>query len=78
MTFHTLSGKVVVVDESTLVICNFVYDGQGPDAFFVVGDETASLETSPRDNKPGTSIVLELTRFDDKSNLASPTSKQVL
>jgi hypothetical protein len=53
LTFHPLSGKVVVVDESTLVICNFVYDGLGPDAFFVVGDKTAASRPSPKDNKPG-------------------------
>lgn len=31
------SGDVVVTDEKTLVINNLFYDGQGPDAFFVVG-----------------------------------------
>ena len=39
LTFHELSGTVEVKDEGTLRIRDFVYDGTGPDAFFIVGKE---------------------------------------
>ena len=32
-----MQGDLYLKDASTLVIKNFVYDGEGPDAFFVVG-----------------------------------------
>ncbi len=38
LTFHPVSGRVVAKDEKTLLICDFVYDGQGPDAFLIVGN----------------------------------------
>ena len=34
---HGVSGEVYVVDEGTLLIRGFTYDGLGPDAFFTVG-----------------------------------------
>ncbi|KAL5284543.1 hypothetical protein ACFFRR_006683 [Megaselia abdita] len=34
---HGINGTVYAVDETTLFIKNFVYDGTGPDAFFWVG-----------------------------------------
>ncbi len=37
LTFHELSGDVEFVDANTVVIRDFVYDGDAPDAFFVAG-----------------------------------------
>ena len=37
LTYHPVRGDLYMRDEKTLVIRNFVYDGEGPDAFFVVG-----------------------------------------
>ncbi|XP_059489504.1 protein Skeletor, isoforms B/C [Neocloeon triangulifer] len=37
---HGIKGTVYVVDESTLFIKGFAYDGTGPDAFFWVGNQT--------------------------------------
>jgi len=34
---HDVSGKIYAKDEKTLVIYNFKYDGNGPDAFFWIG-----------------------------------------
>jgi hypothetical protein len=34
---HGVKGQVFAVDEKTLLVKNFEYDGQGPDAFFWVG-----------------------------------------
>jgi len=36
---HAVSGSVYAVDEKTLMIKDFNYDGAGPDAFFWVGTE---------------------------------------
>lgn len=36
-TFERFQGDVYAVDESTLFIKGFAYDGTGPDAFFWVG-----------------------------------------
>ena len=38
LTFHPVSGHVVAKNENTILICDFVYDGEGPDAFLVVGN----------------------------------------
>lgn len=35
--FHEVSGDVYAVDENTIFIKNFNYDGQGPDAYFWAG-----------------------------------------
>ena len=35
--YHDIAGKVFAVDDQTLRIEGFAYDGEGPDAFFVVG-----------------------------------------
>ncbi|XP_077296640.1 protein Skeletor, isoforms B/C [Arctopsyche grandis] len=43
---HTIKGTVYAVDESTLFIKGFAYDGTGPDAFFWVGN-------SPRPSPEG-------------------------
>ena len=37
MTYHPVQGDLYKRDANTLIIRNFVYDGEGPDAFFVVG-----------------------------------------
>merc|ERR1719412_557039 len=34
---HGVAGDVFALDEDTIVIKNFVYDGQGPDAFLLAG-----------------------------------------
>ena len=34
---HGIKGKVYIIDEQTLLIRGFEYDGQGPDAFFLAG-----------------------------------------
>jgi hypothetical protein len=44
---------VVAKDDTTLVVCDFVYDGRGPDAFFVVGNRNAGPTPNARDAKPG-------------------------
>ena len=36
---HGVKGKLFAVDEKTILIKNFEYDGAGPDAFFWVGTE---------------------------------------
>jgi hypothetical protein len=38
---HGVKGKVFAVDEKTILIKNFEYDGAGPDAFFWVGTSKA-------------------------------------
>jgi len=35
--WHDIAGTVHKVDDTTLLIKNFNYDGQGPDAFFLAG-----------------------------------------
>jgi len=37
LTYHPVRGDLYKRDAKTLIIRNFVYDGEGPDAFFVVG-----------------------------------------
>jgi len=37
LTYHPVHGDLFMKDAKTLIIRNFVYDGEGPDAFFVVG-----------------------------------------
>jgi hypothetical protein len=37
LTYHILSGRVRVQDPDHLVVEKFAYDGDAPDAFFVVG-----------------------------------------
>jgi hypothetical protein len=45
-------SKVVAKDDTTLVVCDFIYDGKGPDAFFIVGSKN---DPNPKDAKPGKS-----------------------
>ena len=35
------SGELWALDEETLEFRKFVYDGEGPDAFFILGTQTA-------------------------------------
>lgn len=46
---HGIAGIAYAVDESTIFIKGFSYDGTGPDAFFWVGN-------SPRPSPEGTII----------------------
>ena len=46
-------SKVVAKDDTTLVVCDFIYDGKGPDAFFIVGSKN---DPNPKDAKPGKSL----------------------
>jgi hypothetical protein len=38
---HGVKGKVFAVDEKTILVKNFEYDGAGPDTFFWVGTSEA-------------------------------------
>ena len=42
LTYHPLSGDLYAIDDNTLEFDTFTYDGQGPDAFFIIGLQTAS------------------------------------
>ena len=42
---HGVSGEVFVLDEKTLVVKNFNYDGTAPDAYFMVGTEGTPGQT---------------------------------
>ena len=46
------------MDDKTLVIRNFVYDGEGPDAFFTVGVRTR--KPNPKDATPIRLILIDL------------------
>lgn len=48
LTYHPVQGDLYMRDENTLVIRNFVYDGEGPDAFFVVGKRPMRASTRSR------------------------------
>jgi len=43
---HAAGGEVWMVDENTIMLKNFNYDGQGPDAFFWVGTEGTPSSTN--------------------------------
>ena len=43
---HAVSGEVFALDDKTLMVQNFNYDGAGPDAFFWVGVEGTPAETN--------------------------------
>jgi len=42
---HAVSGELWALDDKTLQVKNFVYDGAGPDAFFWVGSEGSPAST---------------------------------
>lgn len=52
---HGISGTVYAVDESTIFIKGFSYDGTGPDAFFWIGN-------SPRPSPEG--IIIPYPEID--------------
>jgi hypothetical protein len=54
--------QVVAKDDTTLMVCNFVYDGKGPDAFFIVGTKTASNKPNAKEAKPGDRGLFRATR----------------
>ena len=47
-----MAGELWALDENTLEFRKFIYDGQGPDAFFILGDQTASPEPNLIDAIP--------------------------
>ena len=49
LTYHPLSGDLWAIDDQTLEFKDFTYDGEGPDAFFIAGLQTASAEPNPYD-----------------------------
>lgn len=38
---HSIKGTVYVIDESTIFVKGFTYDGTAPDVFFWVGNTTS-------------------------------------
>merc|ERR1712223_741183 len=56
---HGVEGDVFALDEETIVIKNFVYDGQGPDAFLLAG-------TSGQPSKGG-EVVLPVPNDDGRT-----------
>jgi hypothetical protein len=50
---HDVSGKIYAKDEKTLVIYNFKYDGNGPDAFFWIGKSG-----TPKNTDEATTYIL--------------------
>ena len=43
---HAVSGEVFALDEKTIMIKDFNYDGAGPDAFFWVGQDGTPSSTN--------------------------------
>lgn len=52
LTYHPVAGDLTVRDDQTFTIRNFVYDGEGPDVFFIVGLRNARSRPNPRDAIP--------------------------
>ena len=52
LTIHPLSGELWALDEDTLEFRKFVYDGEGPDAFFILGTQTAQARPNLQDAVP--------------------------
>ena len=48
---HAVSGELFALNENTLMVENFNYDGTGPDAFFWVGKE-GTPENTNEDTTP--------------------------
>ena len=48
LTYHPLSGDLWAIDDNTLEFNEFTYDGQGPDAFFIIGLQTATSTPNPQ------------------------------
>merc|ERR1711990_416116 len=64
--WHDIAGEVFALDDQTILIEDFTYDGQGPDAFFLAG-------TSGRPSKNG-QVVLP---FPDKEKTFAYTDKDI-
>jgi len=64
--FHDIAGEVFAIDDETILIEDFNYDGQGPDAFFLAG-------TTGRPSKNG-QVVLP---FPDKGKTFAYTDKDI-
>ena len=76
LTYHPVGGDLYKKDSNTLVIRNFVYDGEGPDAFFVVGKRPMRRDKIViRDRADATPIP-----YEDNNNpfSFSPYSRQDL
>lgn len=65
---HKWAGKVTVLDDCTFRVDNFVYDGQGPNAFFWASDGTSrssllngfALHSSALGRATGNSVTVTL------------------
>jgi len=64
--WHDIAGEVFALDDQTILIEDFTYDGQGPDAFFLAG-------TSGRPSKNG-QVVLP---FPDEEKTFAYTDKDI-
>merc|ERR1712032_888676 len=64
--WHGIAGEVFAIDDETILIEDFTYDGQGPDAFFLAG-------TTGRPSKNG-QVVLP---FPDKEKTFAYTDKDI-
>ncbi len=53
LTFHELSGNVVFRGRRKLVVRDFVYDGDAPDAFFVAGTRPVAPGDRIDPSEPG-------------------------
>ena len=49
---HELAGEVWALDEDTLEFRKFIYDGTGPDAYFMVGTHDAADKPNLEDGHP--------------------------
>ena len=74
---YEVSGTVYIVDENTLKIEDFNYDGKGPDAFFYVGESGGPSGEGTRVPYPeGSSKDTILTKADKIDiTLRLPTGK---
>jgi len=64
--WHDIGGNVFALDDETILIEDFTYDGQGPDAFFLAG-------TTGRPSKNG-QVVLP---FPDQEKTFAYTDKDI-
>jgi len=64
--WHGIAGEVFALDDETILIEDFTYDGQGPDAFFLAG-------TTGRPSKNG-QVVLP---FPDREKTFAYTDKDI-
>ena len=49
---HELAGEVWALDEDTLEFRKFIYDGTGPDAYFMIGTHDAADKPNLADGHP--------------------------